>query len=403
MRQVLPGQHGRRYLPFSPLLIGERGATRQHGAAVDEVTDFQSPPHRGTWCDAEHCAHQREASHFQSPPHRGTWCDFGHSSCPRPRVFLSVPSSSGNVVRLEDRPLRAVLIDVPLSVPSSSGNVVRRGEPGLLDRPAPGAFSPLLIGERGATGGGAAHRGVVAFLSVPSSSGNVVRHRRSFRVHDYHHLSVPSSSGNVVRLVPLFGREHRAPPFSPLLIGERGATPCIAVVVHGGHLFQSPPHRGTWCDRSRGRRSPCGQRLSVPSSSGNVVRPSRTPSTTPRASRSFSPLLIGERGATLAALSAGNVAFAFQSPPHRGTWCDATGSIWLINEELAFSPLLIGERGATPGGPGVPRRPWRPLSVPSSSGNVVRRVHWGEYANQARLSVPSSSGNVVRPHRPAPA
>ena len=86
---------------FSPLLIGERGATQFWlDVAPTVLPDFQSPPHRGTWCD--------EAS----------------SNTFFLMNFLSVPSSSGNVVR---RLTKWLLVAAPraLSVPSSSGNVVR--------------------------------------------------------------------------------------------------------------------------------------------------------------------------------------------------------------------------------------------------------------------------------------
>ena len=164
------------------------------------------------------------------------------------------------------------------------------------------------------------------------------------------HLSVPSSSGNVVRL------------------GRIGVEPLRSV------SFQSPPHRGTSCDcqllaglmKRALTFSPLliGERratladlvldalevheLSVPSSSGNVVRP-------------------------LEAAAAADVRIDFQSPPHRGTSCDSRSCI----------PSTIRCR----------------LSVPSSSGNVVRPYVAYTYtlAGGQKLSVPSSSGNVVRP------
>src|SRR5581483_8751467 len=208
---------------FSPLLIGERGATAASPFSTNHSISFQSPPHRGTWCDGT-------AGKTRSMP----------SPC-------------------------------SLSVPSSSGNVVRRPAPAKT-RPATPPFSPLLIGERGATAG-------------PSRSSSWTRTFSPLLIGE---RGAPGVTVDV---------QWSAYAFSPLLIGERGAT-----------LFQVFPA------------------LSEPNAFSPLLIGERGATyglVTPElAAAAFSPLLIGERGATLGRLFTRNHNRVFQSPPHRGTWCD---------------------------------------------------------------------------------
>ncbi len=146
----------------------------------------------------------------------------------------------------------------------------------------------------------------VVILSVPSSSGNVLRHcqelRKSLCGRILLQLSVPSSSGNVLRL------DHCA--------AER----CAVCAV-----FQSPPHRGMFCDE---------QRLGSASIHTNP----------------------------------------FQSPPHRGMFCDCSHDRQRARSDAtAFSPLLIGECLCDASTPTLPAHSMRiDLSVPSSSGMSLR-------------------------------
>ena len=328
VRPIREGRDQLARLAFSPLLIGERRATRADAMlGADDLPDFQSPPHRGTSCDTlRRTKFPTKPFFFQSPPHRGTSCDFQGWSGRMGTSRLSVPSSSGNVVRHQAPSLPPLPGRLPLSVPSSSGNVVRLvavlcfallfllfqspphrgtscdlcGDAGVF-RSTDGAFSPLLIGERRAT-----------------------------------------------RVVPRVGG-LRVVAFSPLLIGERRATDRgLRFSENLANSFQSPPHRGTSCDRARTRSWTSSRWLSVPSSSGNVVRLmaaaapplARFTLSVPSSSgnvvrlvkevvplnwlRAFSPLLIGERRATFSPTRQhSHQPPRFQSPPHRGTSCDA--------------------------------------------------------------------------------
>ncbi len=264
-------------------------------------------------------------------------------------MTLSVPSSSGNVVRREAAKGRNG--GHGLSVPSSSGNVVRR--PGLGSGPV--SSKPL---------------------SVPSSSGNVVR--RHVRLWA---STVPNFQSPPHRGTWCDSRRRRTPlarySFSPLLIGERGATRRTGTPRGRSGGFQSPPHRGTWCDRSGMERQPL------------------------RGPLPFSPLLIGERGATASGACGQAGARSFQSPPHRGTWCDTlTGTPGPSSPDLSV-PSSSGNVVRLPAARAPPDR--SRLSVPSSSGNVVRPARYASRLGTAlRLSVPSSSGNVVRHERVAP-
>src|SRR5216684_571448 len=88
---------------------------------------------------------------FQSPPHRGDRCNFTF-------VLVGVESQSAWV-----------------SVPSSSGRSVQRRENHATHRRL-ASFSPLLIGEIGATMPGLATPQMLIWLvSVPSSSGRSVQ------------------------------------------------------------------------------------------------------------------------------------------------------------------------------------------------------------------------------------
>src|SRR5581483_8916633 len=168
------------------------------------------------------------------------------------------PSSSGIVLRLcharsmvaRGRWSRSSRI----SVPSSSGIVLRRAQK-LEARAAKFHFSPLLIGDRSATLLVTAPPRIPArTISVPSSSGIVLRPRRShgrrsaISLRDFSPLLIGDRSATIE------GRDGapRLLHFSPLLIGDRSATVRLAHGLTFRTEFQSPPPRGSFCDR-RGR------------------------------------------------------------------------------------------------------------------------------------------------------
>ncbi len=217
-----------------------------------------------------------------------------------------------------------------LSVPSSSGNVLRLSQSQPTQRSTVSSFSPLLIGECSAT--------------------QTSRLRRLCAIE---HLSVPSSSGNVLRLkrtsalIRIRRYAFQSPPHRGMFCDCR-----IACVIRCARIvFQSPPHRGMFCDiRHLGR--PAGSQLPPfsPLLIGECSATTTTASVTDGSASAFSPLLIGECSATLAACSIGAAPHAsrtfsplligecsatdhrvecqrgdwssFQSPPHRGMFCD---------------------------------------------------------------------------------
>ena len=133
--------------------------------------------------------------------------------------------------------------------------------------------------------------------------------------------------------------------FSPLLIGEHRRTRRVPRSYAGdGGQFQSPPHRGT---------------------SSNDAAPAEAR----RVRYCFSPLLIGEHRRTLIDPPRSDRPHEFQSPPHRGTSSNRTGT--------ASRPAPA------------------PVSVPSSSGNIVELGALLEQPETWEVSVPSSSGNIV--------
>ena len=240
-------------------------------------------------------------------------------------------------------------------------------------------------------------------------------------------LSVPSSSGSGLQHIPVYGEDVRTVTFSPLLIGERSATPGCArsplrcdtlsvpsssgsglqqaktwVNVPFVHIFQSPPHRGAVCNTVRKRQSgqrPCSFQspphrgavcnvfwscATKPASSGFQSPPHRgavcnyrsgLPLAYPRGDFQSPP----HRGAVCNARrppASARAPAAFQSPPHRGAVCNPLPAVRGAGITYPFSPLLIGERSATR----VTRRAARlqgDLSVPSSSGSGLQQSFRG--------------------------
>ena len=336
------------YMPFSPLLIGESSATcaRLLEGQVPANRDFQSPPHRGIFCDGRQRRLRPMLQQIAMPfsplliGESSATCDavleqwIWSSFSP---LLIGESSATCSVLRGE-----RASASISLSVPSSSGNLLR----------LPGT-SPVSVHPGGFQS--PPHRGIfcderlkrssgfqASRLSVPSSSGNLLRLRRRRLECRNGFLSVPSSSGNLLRLGIGRVRLHRtvesfqSPPHRGIFCDVARAVARLWAALH----FQSPPHRGIFCD-SFSCWGPAALTLI-----------------------SFSPLLIGESSATNRRDWCSSPPQDFQSPPHRGIFCDLTirtrmesvcEAILSVPSSsgpmgitlMAFSPLLIGESSAT--------------------------------------------------------
>ncbi len=339
---------------FSPLLIGESSATTDCYNRYFALATAFSPLLIG-----ESSATRRDTAAARARRGRR----------------LSVPSSSGNLLR-HHVPSVDKKKEAPLSVPSSSGNLLRLWE---RDVRCVGhqAFSPLLIGESSATQPrpnwrptplffqSPPHRGIFCDTKDPAVMVDVL-----FAFQSPPHRGIfcdKMSSPRKLISVP--------PPFSPLLIGESSATASSFMYFDDVMLgFQSPPHRGIFCDGiTLGLCTGIHTGLSVPSSSGNLLR--------------------------LATIICAKLQenYHFQSPPHRGIFCDLMLTEWRHRRRQSFSPLLIGESSAT----AIDRAAWSharafsPLLIGESSATWIEVSHQPGTVN-TYLSVPSSSGNLLR-------
>ena len=289
---------------------------------------------------------------------------------------------------------------------------------------AKSAFSPLLIGERSATNSTTVYAGwLILDFQSPPHRGTVCNLRAG-------------------RLGPGTDCRFQSPPHRGTVCNIRQA-----LTLCGTCGFQSPPHRGTVCNTKPTCLVRRGALLSVPSSSGNGLQPGdpvkgpplrislSVPSSSgnglqPAVARAgdgsgvclsvpsssgnglqlmtdqvasertfpFSPLLIGERSATLPAFQVREHNHGSFSPlligersatiAARNAWRDCG---------FSFSPLLIGERSAT----------WEKARNASISSCFQSPPHRGTVCNvktpaagpgmRGELSVPSSSGNGLQP------
>ena len=185
-------------------------------------------------------------------------------------------------------------------------------------------FNPLFIGACHRTGrrdvGGAMNAGEV---SIPSSSGHVIGlGPRMWSSRSAGRVSIPSSSGHVFgRMVDAVEHGQRAavsiPSSSGHVIGLLdGALPShsdgmVSIPSSSGHVFGSPKSTRYWVHRSRPSFNPlfigaCHRtgvawqvtiadevNVSIPSSSGHVVRTVATAEDRGSAYRGFNPLFIG--------------------------------------------------------------------------------------------------------------
>jgi len=251
---------------------------------------------------------------------------FSKSISPSSASTVSVPSSSGRSVQLLRLPRDRSVDLLVVSVPSSSGRSV---QPWRLSCSRVPCF----------------------YVSVPSSSGRSVQPMLERRQDAPRHpgFQSPPHRGdrcNQVDIRPLRRTfTFQSPPhrgdrcnlvwavddpiihqrFSPLLIGEIGATTSLSFATSAGSpAFQSPPHRGDRCNSgASGTSGAAGAAFQSPPHRGDRCNEG-IPSRAPHAHAvCFSPLLIGEIGATQFEGSAvAEVGIRFQSPPHRGDRCN---------------------------------------------------------------------------------
>src|SRR5581483_123418 len=90
----------------------------------------------------------------------------------------------------------------------------------------------------------------------------------------------------------------------------------------GVSFISVPSSSGIVLRRKRRLRALHVPRISVPSSSGIVLRHPPFVRTSQRVLYYFSPLLIGDRSATATGRPRSGRVNRFQSPPHRGSFCD---------------------------------------------------------------------------------
>ncbi len=187
------------------------------------VVAFQSPPHRGRFCDYPDPVHPPADRSFQSPPHRGRFCDHVRDPRAGAGLLLSVPSSSGKILRLDTLPTIGYDQTIFQS-PPHRGRFCDGRPP--LGRPDSGPFqSPPHRGRFCDDLGPLLDRVDPRFFQSPPHRGRFcdgepgVAERLVERV-----LSVPSSSGKILRRQRARERRVEECTFSPLLIGEDSAT-----------------------------------------------------------------------------------------------------------------------------------------------------------------------------------
>ena len=84
---------------FNPLRIGAPTATLvKTNSSLQGSFGFQSPPHRGTYCNSRSWRSSLTCVVFQSPPHRGTYFD-GRDVLIEAAARVSIPSASGHLFR----------------------------------------------------------------------------------------------------------------------------------------------------------------------------------------------------------------------------------------------------------------------------------------------------------------
>ena len=236
-------------------------------------------------------------------------------------------------------------------------------------------------------------------LSVPSSSGKTLQRSSGNRQSAQSvRLSVPSSSGKTLQ--PACDADGSDPcrPFSPLFIGEDSSTIASASMPDWSHSLSVPSSSGKTLQRSEQVGSRIRQvRLSVPSSSGKTLQP-RSITCERVLDSTFSPLFIGEDSSTHVQRSDDRCIFTFQSPLHRGRLFNAVIAMPAARrfrlsvpsssgktlqrmhagacrtDSQPFSPLFIGEDSSTVAGSfdRLQRQRYHCLSVPSSSGKTLQ-------------------------------
>ena len=262
---------------------------------------FQSPPHRGTVCNSTAGSTSKApAGNFQSPPHRGTVCNlrkgdsFGSSS-----VTFQSPPHRGTVCNRNPSKGTVVLVRDFQSPPHrgtvcNSAEVFRKnGKWYVLSVPSSSGNGLQLSRQPLAAGPSPAFS---PLLIGERSATPIIDNEPQLPVTAFSPLLIGERSATKVRP---FRLHRNGSPFSPLLIGERSATVEDPRYRGGRFLLSVPSSSGNGLQLQGFWRMPMpGLPLSVPSSSGNGLQLEAVAVADNGNRRAFSPLLIGERSAT---------------------------------------------------------------------------------------------------------
>ena len=280
--------------PFSPLFIGESSSTKESKNKEKEFKNFQSPLHRGVLFNGYNPGRFCSVPIFQSPLHRGVLFNSYHYSPSWSMILFQSPLHRG-VLFNTIVPCRAILL-------RNFQSPLHRGV----------LFNGWIkVGD-----------GWPAILSVPSSSGSPLQPRRRSRTLPIPSLSVPSSSGSPLQRPNRSKGLHSTLSFSPLFIGESSSTQFNRARWLAYIAFQSPLHRGVLFNMILVGVAFREFILSVPSSSGSPLQPTRS-------------WTYWRKGICLSVPSSSG------SPLQHGTYQKVPTKI------VAFSPLFIGESSST--------------------------------------------------------
>ena len=201
-----PGPSLPRVVPTAGLAPPARRRCRHHRGTrcgmsgtlglAKTLSKLQSPRHRGNYRRLGVKHDPAVPSAFQSPRHRGTYCGRPGSGHARFASSVSIPSSSGHLLR---------------------GAARGRSSCARL------RFNPLVIGALTAGVHCAEAHGRTSWFQSPRHRGTYCGSPGCGRSRRQGSVSIPSSSGHLLRASPPSHRRQRTSP------------------------FQSPRHRGTYC------------------------------------------------------------------------------------------------------------------------------------------------------------
>ncbi len=223
----------------------------KHPCSINSLTSHFSPLFIGELSSTSviHTEKERWRKIFQSPLHRGTLFN-GVAACGAGLPgAISVPSSSGNSLQLEN-PGESFHTGIPNFSPLFIGELSST-QAASFTQIRRSYFSPLFIGELSSTFIQFANTGNVPYIHFsPLFIGELSSTLQPTRVShtksctpDFSPLFIGelSSTNNKD-----YGRSSFCPYFSPLFIGELSSTQFVTVTGAGdAALFQSPLHRGT--------------------------------------------------------------------------------------------------------------------------------------------------------------